>query len=611
MPKGAVPFPFGKCRVCNARATGNHYGANTCEGCKGFFKRSLEKADKYKCLNNEECAIEPDNRIKCKLCRYKRCLKLGMAIAAIKMGRIPKVQKQKALEIEKSSHKAGDSVFSNSLEMYRNNDLQSSPPLKQDVDDSNCEQLKATDPITSSPSPTHHGRSRTDSYNKSPADIYDNLCAAEPIDSMETADMVQLLHEAISMDDADKEDLMYERQAGSSDYARTLASAAQSFNIPYNWQPLQSHQSSQNGVSKPDESHPVGGQSYHQGPQYLTQDQNYYKVMTDADLCASLSDSQGQTSQRVSRLLEGDYHDCSPMTSDNPLTYYDASQPKKLLVPASGPFEYSSQYSQGLQTNYSSSVEDSNVSPVESNSFGSFSGDSEEGLVDSIANVYVTLTADIREGVDVMEDIIATGSTKMFLPLCSENLPVLWKWLMDSVVYYNNMMTKFCMMCPLISSLCCGDKKALIQHAYISMWLVWNSPLFKSGQSYLPLQGSSSYVYSRNWMEKILPTDFVAYLHEYADRQNASRFNVREIALLTCLSLTPQNVTGVTDHKTIKQMHKTFDDLLMKEINKNRVNPKEMLNEIPQLLQFLETAVAKQKIILAFDQHNPPNIEFN
>ena len=34
MPQGAIPFPFGDCRICNDKATGVHYGVNTCEGCK-------------------------------------------------------------------------------------------------------------------------------------------------------------------------------------------------------------------------------------------------------------------------------------------------------------------------------------------------------------------------------------------------------------------------------------------------------------------------------------------------------------------------------------------------------------------------------------------------
>lgn len=31
-------FPFGKCKVCNDKATGVHYGISTCEGCKVRFK---------------------------------------------------------------------------------------------------------------------------------------------------------------------------------------------------------------------------------------------------------------------------------------------------------------------------------------------------------------------------------------------------------------------------------------------------------------------------------------------------------------------------------------------------------------------------------------------
>lgn len=31
-------FPFGKCKVCNDKATGVHYGISTCEGCKVNLK---------------------------------------------------------------------------------------------------------------------------------------------------------------------------------------------------------------------------------------------------------------------------------------------------------------------------------------------------------------------------------------------------------------------------------------------------------------------------------------------------------------------------------------------------------------------------------------------
>lgn len=34
MPAGAIPFPFGECRICADKATGVHYGVETCEGCK-------------------------------------------------------------------------------------------------------------------------------------------------------------------------------------------------------------------------------------------------------------------------------------------------------------------------------------------------------------------------------------------------------------------------------------------------------------------------------------------------------------------------------------------------------------------------------------------------
>lgn len=37
------------CAICGDRATGKHYGAASCDGCKGFFRRSVRKSHQYTC----------------------------------------------------------------------------------------------------------------------------------------------------------------------------------------------------------------------------------------------------------------------------------------------------------------------------------------------------------------------------------------------------------------------------------------------------------------------------------------------------------------------------------------------------------------------------------
>ena len=90
-------FPFGKCKVCNDKATGVHYGVPTCEGCKGFFKRSTLRKEQYRCYFGSKCPLMPENRNRCKACRFSRCLYVGMSMEAVKMGRIPKAEKERAL----------------------------------------------------------------------------------------------------------------------------------------------------------------------------------------------------------------------------------------------------------------------------------------------------------------------------------------------------------------------------------------------------------------------------------------------------------------------------------------------------------------------------------
>jgi Zinc finger, C4 type (two domains) len=38
-----------QCAICGDRATGKHYGAASCDGCKGFFRRSVRKNHIYSC----------------------------------------------------------------------------------------------------------------------------------------------------------------------------------------------------------------------------------------------------------------------------------------------------------------------------------------------------------------------------------------------------------------------------------------------------------------------------------------------------------------------------------------------------------------------------------
>uniref|UniRef100_A0A158R507 Nuclear receptor domain-containing protein n=1 Tax=Syphacia muris TaxID=451379 RepID=A0A158R507_9BILA len=66
------------CVVCGDDATGLHYRAITCEGCKGFFRRTSQKKMEYKCNNQEQCEINKATRNMCQRCRYLKCIKCGM-----------------------------------------------------------------------------------------------------------------------------------------------------------------------------------------------------------------------------------------------------------------------------------------------------------------------------------------------------------------------------------------------------------------------------------------------------------------------------------------------------------------------------------------------------
>uniref|UniRef100_A0A8C6ZED8 Nuclear receptor subfamily 1 group D member 2 n=1 Tax=Nothoprocta perdicaria TaxID=30464 RepID=A0A8C6ZED8_NOTPE len=105
------------CKVCGDVASGFHYGVHACEGCKGFFRRSIQQNIQYKkCLKNNNCSIMRMNRNRCQQCRFKKCLSVGMSRDAVRFGRIPKREKQRMLiEMQSAMKTMMNSQFSSHL----------------------------------------------------------------------------------------------------------------------------------------------------------------------------------------------------------------------------------------------------------------------------------------------------------------------------------------------------------------------------------------------------------------------------------------------------------------------------------------------------------------
>ncbi|XP_056270294.1 RAR-related orphan receptor C a isoform X2 [Pseudoliparis swirei] len=81
------------CKICGDKSSGIHYGVITCEGCKGFFRRSQQNNALYSCSRQRNCLIDRTNRNRCQHCRLQKCLALGMSRDAVKFGRMSKKQR--------------------------------------------------------------------------------------------------------------------------------------------------------------------------------------------------------------------------------------------------------------------------------------------------------------------------------------------------------------------------------------------------------------------------------------------------------------------------------------------------------------------------------------
>ncbi|CAH8483226.1 unnamed protein product [Schistosoma bovis] len=139
------------CVICGDKASGKHYGVISCEGCKGFFKRTVRKQLVYVCRESGQCPVDRRKRTRCQHCRFEQCLAKGMKKEAVQEERhrqpssnpVPSVPKPPKSEKKGPgrrsafSNKSADSVVT---DQHPNINHDSPPSISTTVTATDCVQ---------------------------------------------------------------------------------------------------------------------------------------------------------------------------------------------------------------------------------------------------------------------------------------------------------------------------------------------------------------------------------------------------------------------------------------------------------------------------------------
>ncbi|XP_077301675.1 nuclear receptor subfamily 2 group E member tailless [Arctopsyche grandis] len=125
------------CKVCQDHSSGKHYGIFACDGCAGFFKRSVRRSRQYACKSKRggTCIVDKTHRNQCRACRLAKCLGAGMNKDAVQHERGPRnstLRRQLAQMLKESPSMGAPSQLS-SHQVPVPLSLAPLPPLSEEV----------------------------------------------------------------------------------------------------------------------------------------------------------------------------------------------------------------------------------------------------------------------------------------------------------------------------------------------------------------------------------------------------------------------------------------------------------------------------------------------
>ncbi|CAJ0582905.1 unnamed protein product, partial [Mesorhabditis spiculigera] len=92
------------CAICHGAASGYHYETPSCNSCKTFFRRTVISAKNYKCIKGDGQCLNSGKipaKIKCRQCRFLKCIQQGMrpeTVSTSKEWTVPKVQEMPQIQ---------------------------------------------------------------------------------------------------------------------------------------------------------------------------------------------------------------------------------------------------------------------------------------------------------------------------------------------------------------------------------------------------------------------------------------------------------------------------------------------------------------------------------